>query len=82
MSDGCTVAVSPSVTGCGTRTEMLTDYGQVHIHVRPPLGETEFEGEDDPDHNPVCNCPRSPRARCQRCAGCAACGECTHQPPV
>jgi hypothetical protein len=78
-----TVAVWTSVTGCGTRTETLTDDGQVHVDVIPPFGETEFAGDDDPDYNPVCNCPRAPRAWCEQCADCAARRRtCTHRPPV
>jgi hypothetical protein len=80
MSAERTVAVWTTVTGGGTRIERLTADGQVHGDGRPPLGEPWFEGDDDPDWNPVCDCPRAPRDWCQPCGGCAACGECTHRP--
>lgn len=54
---------------CGARYETLHADGQVHVDVQPPIGEPEFDGQDDPDHNPVCNCPRAPRSWCDRCAG-------------
>lgn len=82
MSAGRTVAVWTPVTGCGTRIETLTDDGQVHVQAYPPLGEPEFDGDDDPDFNPVCNCPRAPQAWCEQCAGCVACRECIHRPAV
>lgn len=50
--------------------------GQVHANYAPPLGEPYFEGDDDPDYNPICSCPRAPKQFCLACAGCAACGQC------
>jgi hypothetical protein len=44
-----------------TRFETLTDDGQVHVDVRPPISEPEFDADIDPDYNPVCGCP-GPRA--------------------
>lgn len=71
------VAVWVELTCCGTRCEMLTADGQVHVDGRPPLGEPRYyEGEDDPDHNPICHCPRTLKQLCLACAGCAACGQC------
>ncbi|PNG23537.1 hypothetical protein C1J00_03575 [Streptomyces cahuitamycinicus] len=61
-------------TGGGTRYEDLTADGEVHVDYRPPLGEPWFEGEDDPDHNPICHCPRVPKQFCMKCAGCAVHG--------
>ncbi|MGW2721134.1 hypothetical protein [Streptomyces sp. NPDC001492] len=52
------VAVWVKSTWCGTRHEELTADGQVHVDYAPPLGEPYFEGEDDPDYNPICWCPR------------------------
>lgn len=63
-------------TGCGTRYEELTADGQVHVDYTPPLGEPWFEGDDEPDYNPICDCPRLPKQFCMECAGCAACGQC------
>ncbi|MFD7391352.1 hypothetical protein ACFV46_23115 [Streptomyces sp. NPDC059852] len=40
------------------RHETLTADGQVHVDGRPTLGEPWFEGEDAPDYNPICHCPR------------------------
>ncbi|MDQ0904603.1 hypothetical protein QFZ22_000588 [Streptomyces canus] len=70
------IAVWVESTWCGTRFETLTADGQVHVDGRPPLGEPWFEGEDDPDYNPICGCPRLPKQFCMECAGCAACGQC------
>ncbi|TJZ95309.1 hypothetical protein [Actinacidiphila oryziradicis] len=67
-------------TGCGTRYETLTADGQVHVQVAPPWGEARFEGDGDPDYNPVCCCPRAPQAWCAECGGCADCWKCTHRP--
>ncbi|MFB7941761.1 hypothetical protein [Streptomyces sp. NPDC056049] len=70
------VATWPQSTGCGTRHEELTADGQVHVDYAPPLGEPWFEGDDDPNYNPICDCPRVPLQFCLECAGCAACGQC------
>ncbi|MET9197130.1 hypothetical protein ABZX60_27995 [Streptomyces olivaceus] len=70
------VATWVQSTGCGTRYEDLTVDGQVHVDYAPPLGEPYFEGDDDPDYNPICWCPRVPKQFCMGCAGCAACGQC------
>ncbi|MFJ2170400.1 hypothetical protein [Streptomyces griseofuscus] len=70
------VAAWVQSTACGTRYETLTADGQVHVDYAPPLGEPYFEGDDDPDYNPICNCPRIPALFCMECAGCAACGQC------
>ncbi|MFI1293400.1 hypothetical protein ACH4VM_33990 [Streptomyces sp. NPDC020792] len=64
-------------TACGTRHETLTADGQVHVDYTPPLGESYFEGDDAPDYNPICNCPRVPKQFCMECASRAACGQCT-----
>ncbi|MFF1546038.1 hypothetical protein [Streptomyces sp. NPDC058291] len=71
------VAVWVESTWCGTRYETLTADGQVHVDGRPPLGEPWFEGDDDPDYNPICWCPRTPQQFCMECATCAACGQCS-----
>ncbi|MFJ7497937.1 hypothetical protein ACIQZB_44025 [Streptomyces sp. NPDC097727] len=71
------VATWVQSTGCGTRYEELTTDGQVYVDYAPPLGEPWFEGDDDPDYNPICSCPRVPKQFCRECAGCAACGQCT-----
>lgn len=63
------IATWVTSTDCGARYETLHADGQVHVDVQPPIGEPEFDGQDDPDHNPVCNCPRAPRSWCDRCAG-------------
>ncbi|MGM0361671.1 hypothetical protein ACNFRX_16880 [Streptomyces griseoaurantiacus] len=76
-ADGPVVATWVQSTACGTRYEDLTADGQVHVDYAPPLGEPWFEGDDDPDHNPICSCPRLPKQFCMECAGCAACGQCT-----
>ena len=76
-ADGPVIATWVQSTGCGTRYEELTADGQVHVDYAPPLGEPWFEGDDDPDHNPICSCPRVPKQFCMECAGCAACGQCT-----
>lgn len=70
------IATWVTSTGCGTRYEDLAADGEVHVDYRPPLGEPWFEGEDDPDYNPICWCPRVPQQFCMECAGCAACGQC------
>jgi hypothetical protein len=70
------VAVWVKSTWCGTRYEDLTADGQVHVDYTPPLGEPWFEGDDDPDYNPICWCPRLPKQFCMECATCAACGQC------
>ncbi|MEV7082381.1 hypothetical protein AB0N88_28210 [Streptomyces sp. NPDC093516] len=70
------IAMWTESTWCGTRHETLTADGQVHVDGRPPLGEPWLEGEDDPDYNPICHCPRLPKQFCMECAGCAACGQC------
>ncbi|MEU6672484.1 hypothetical protein [Streptomyces sp. NPDC046727] len=69
------VATWVQATGGGTCYETLTADGQVHVDYAPPLGEPYSEG-DDPDCNPICNCPRLPALFCVECAGCAACGQC------
>ncbi|MFF5279639.1 hypothetical protein [Streptomyces sp. NPDC000133] len=51
------IATWVTATDCGARYETLHADGQVHVDVQPPIGEPEFDGQDDPDHNPVCNCP-------------------------
>lgn len=76
-ADGPVVATWVQSTGCGTRYEELPADGQVHVDYTPPLGEPWFEGDDDPDHKPICSCPRVPKQFCMECAGCAACGQCT-----
>ncbi|MEU5200369.1 hypothetical protein AB0G86_41075 [Streptomyces scabiei] len=71
---GTVAAVWVESTWCGIWFETLTADGQVHIDGRPPIGEPRYyEGEDDPDFNPVCHCPRTPR---QFCLACADCGQC------
>ncbi|MFD5477738.1 alpha/beta hydrolase family protein [Streptomyces hawaiiensis] len=65
-------ARDPTWERCGTRYEDLTADGQVHVDYMPPLGEPWFEGDDDPDYNPICSCPRVPKQFCMECAGCAA----------
>lgn len=71
------VATWVQSTGCGTQYEDPTADGQVHVDYSPPLGEPYFEGDDDPDYNPICACPRVPKQFCLECASCAACGQCT-----
>ncbi|WP_267885080.1 hypothetical protein [Streptomyces globisporus] len=34
--------------------------GQVHVDHTPPLGESYFEGDDDPDYHPICRCALFP----------------------
>ena len=70
------IATWAESTGCGTRYEELTADGQVHVDSTPPLGEPWFVGDDEPDYNPICDCPRLPKQFCMECAGCAACGQC------
>ncbi|MFF2927203.1 hypothetical protein ACFVTP_33165 [Streptomyces celluloflavus] len=62
------------------RYEDLLADGRVIAWTEPPFGEGLIPGDDDPDYNPVCNCPRAPQAWCQECAGCADCWECSHRP--
>lgn len=61
-------------------------HGEVHVDHRPPLGEPYSEGDDDPDCNLICWCPRIPKQFCMECAGCAARGQCrgphTWPPPA
>ncbi|MGA5363908.1 hypothetical protein [Streptomyces purpurascens] len=38
------VAVWVESTWCGTRHEMLTPDGRIHVDDRPPLGEPSYEG--------------------------------------
>lgn len=79
-SEDAVVATWTESTGCGTRFERLTADGRLHVSFRPPFGEPWFEGDDDPDYNPVCNCPSTPQAWCAECGGCADCWECSHRP--
>ncbi|MGW5355985.1 hypothetical protein ACWERV_36435 [Streptomyces sp. NPDC004031] len=79
MSADRTVAVWTRTTGCGVRVSTLTDDGRVHVTGLPPLGEPWFEGDDDPDYNPVCDCPRAPRGWCEQCDDCPTCAQCTHR---
>ncbi|MCX4460214.1 hypothetical protein OOK58_56810 [Streptomyces sp. NBC_01728] len=65
-------------TGCGARFETLTADGQLHVDGRPPIVEPRFEGEDAPDCNPICGCPRVPSTPYYPCGGCRACGQCWH----
>ncbi|MGK5629160.1 hypothetical protein [Streptomyces sp. URMC 123] len=71
------VATWTQATGCGTCHELLAADGKVHADYSPPLGEPWFEGDDDPDYNPICSCLRLPRQFCMECADCAACRRCT-----
>ncbi|WP_432016563.1 hypothetical protein [Streptomyces hydrogenans] len=54
------VTTGSQSTGCGTRYEELTADDQVHVACAPPLEDPWFEGDDDPDYNPICGCPRVP----------------------
>ncbi|MFF1280723.1 hypothetical protein [Streptomyces sp. NPDC058299] len=72
-ADGPVVAMWVQSTGCGTRYEELTDDGQVHVDYAPPLGEFWLEGDDVPDHNPICSYPRVPKQFRTECAGCGQC---------
>ncbi|MFF9002847.1 hypothetical protein ACF1GW_12435 [Streptomyces achromogenes] len=64
------------ITGCGTRYEDLTADGQIHVDYAPPLGEPWFEGDDDPGHTPICDCPRLSKQWCDGCIGCVVRGQC------
>ncbi|UXY17613.1 hypothetical protein N8I84_01695 [Streptomyces cynarae] len=48
----------------------------------PPLGETYYPDEDDPDYNSICHCPRTPRVFCMECAGYADCEQCRCPSPA
>ncbi|MCX4971054.1 hypothetical protein OHA98_41320 [Streptomyces sp. NBC_00654] len=70
------VAVWVESTGCGPRYEELAADGELYVDYAPPLGEPYFEGDDDPDYNPICGCPHLPKQWCTGCGGCAVCGQC------
>ena len=74
------VAVWHTASAVGRHFEELLADGTVYAWTEPPLGETYYPGEDDPDHNPICDCPAVPRAFCMSCAACAACRPCVCPP--
>ncbi|MFV0131595.1 hypothetical protein ACLGI4_28510 [Streptomyces sp. HMX112] len=64
------VAVWHTASAAGRYFEELLADGTVHAWTEPPFGETYYPGEDDPDYNPICDCPAVPRrfARAARTA--------------
>ncbi|TDU67124.1 hypothetical protein [Streptomyces sp. KS 21] len=61
---------------CHHFEDLLAD-GSVIAWTEPPFGETLYPGDDDPDYNPICDCPGPwPLAFCLECAGCDNCGQC------
>ncbi|MEU2564970.1 hypothetical protein ABZ626_37445 [Streptomyces longispororuber] len=74
------VAVWHTASAVGRRFDELLADGTVYAWTEPPLGETYYLGEDDPDYNPICDCPAVPRRFCMSCADCAACRPCTCRP--
>ncbi|MFI9311461.1 hypothetical protein [Streptomyces triculaminicus] len=71
------VAVWHESSAIGRHFEELLVDGTVLTWTEPPIGETDHPGEDDPGHNPVCDCPHTPMQFCRVCAGCAACRQCS-----
>jgi hypothetical protein len=70
---GAVVAVWAEHSGIGHHYEELLADGKVLAWTEPPFSETAHPGEDDPDYNPICHCPGTPRAFCMECAGCDQC---------
>jgi hypothetical protein len=79
---GAVVTVRTEHSAIGHHHEELLADVEVLAWTEPPFGETLHPGEDDPDHNPICWCPRTPRAFCMECAGCADCEQCRCSRPV
>ncbi|WP_331756549.1 hypothetical protein [Streptomyces sp. NBC_01568] len=76
------VAVSEENNAIGHHYEELHADGTLDAWTEPPFGETRYPGEDDPDHNPICDCPGQwPLAFCLECAGCAECEQCSCNDP-
>ena len=75
-ADDAVVATWSEHSETGHHYEDLLDDGRVISWTEPPFGETLHPGDDDPDYNPICHCPRLPKQLCKECAGCAACGQC------
>ncbi|GAB1339841.1 hypothetical protein ACE1SV_64310 [Streptomyces sp. E-15] len=75
------VAAWHTASAVGQHFEELLADGTVYAWTEPPFGETYHAGEDDPDYNPICDCPAVPRAFCISCATCAVCRPCTCPPP-
>ncbi|MFF8604163.1 hypothetical protein ACF065_34720 [Streptomyces sp. NPDC015232] len=72
------IAVCHTASAVGRHFEELLADGTVYAWTEPPFGETYYPGEDDPDCNPICDCPGQwPCQFCMECAGCTACGQCT-----
>ena len=63
-------------SGAGHRYEHLLADGSIITWTEPPFGESLRPGDDDPDYNAICSCPRLPQQFCLECAGCAVCGQC------
>ncbi|MYY85527.1 MULTISPECIES: hypothetical protein [unclassified Streptomyces] len=76
-ADEVVVATWSEHSETGHHYEDLLADGRVIAWTEPPFGESLYPGDDDPDYNPVCHCPRTPQQFCMECAGCAACGQCT-----
>ncbi|KUN16248.1 MULTISPECIES: hypothetical protein [Streptomyces] len=76
------VAVWHTASAIGRRFEKLLADGTVYVWTEPPIGETYYPGEDAPDYNPICHCPRTPRAFCVECTGCADCEQCRCPSPA
>ncbi|MEU3188683.1 hypothetical protein ABZ707_31470 [Streptomyces sp. NPDC006923] len=76
-ADEVVVATWSEHSEIGHHYEDLLADGSVIAWTEPPFGETLYPGDDDPDYNPICSCPRLPRQFCLECVGCAACGQCT-----
>ncbi|MFE4258114.1 dihydrofolate reductase family protein [Streptomyces sp. NPDC056883] len=68
---GVVAALREEHSAIGHHHEELHADGTLDAWTELPFGETRYRGEDDPDRNPICDCPGQwPLAFCLECAGC------------
>ncbi len=71
-ADEVVVATWSEHSEIGHHYEDLLADGRVIAWTEPPFGESLYPGDDDPDYNPICHCPLTPRQFCMEGAGCNA----------